>query len=485
MLDRSGLLRILPYILLVILVTLIISATYIYLLNFHGILLDYDDAIYAYGIENVSSLATSNFGSFIGSLGFVVYGRPFLLVFGNTLFMPTAVGLSSIILTIIVIFFIGKTMGDMRIGLLAAAFYALNPLTFTYAQRLIPDTFTTLLLALGILIAISGSHNRRRRKIRLFAGAFVVGLGLFFGPQTLFSLLAFVFIVLILEPKKQGKKQNKHCIHSLLLRLGLIFTGAAAALMVYLAFNGLKTLKYMSNEYLNRRYPHSITFFMHVLLPLGQIGGSAFYEPYTNMGILFILLAIVTIIGAIKKDRRILAYSAASFAITLYLFFGSDRLSTYIPILNVNRLTFPILLTASMAVASWLASIKMRRTFFAVTFILLLMYIATFFRIATPQAQINYMGGGGLQSVFEYKAVESIATHLKSVSTSGFSVYENITSTPESVCYILNTPGDRCFFLSNSRFDPCNRTTTIIISMSDSCKMPYYYNSTFGYYIYT
>ncbi|MGA3020721.1 MAG: hypothetical protein ABSD68_02115, partial [Candidatus Micrarchaeales archaeon] len=105
-------------------------ASFFYLYNFKGINIDYDDNNYSYFVEFPSGIFLSFFS---GSAGFIPAGYPFLLIFKNTLAMITAAGLTGIMITLWLIFEIGKEYKEPVAGLFAATLYAFTPMIYIYA----------------------------------------------------------------------------------------------------------------------------------------------------------------------------------------------------------------------------------------------------------------------------------------------------------------------------------------------------------------
>ena len=101
------------------------SALFFYMYNFKGINIDYDDNNYSYFVEFPSGILMSFFS---GSIGFIVVGQPFYWILQNNLSMITAAGLTEIMITLWLIFEIGKEYGEPVAGLFAAALYAFSPM---------------------------------------------------------------------------------------------------------------------------------------------------------------------------------------------------------------------------------------------------------------------------------------------------------------------------------------------------------------------
>ncbi len=135
---------------LLIFLAIIAICIIVYTRYFSGIFIEYDDGVYAYAIVTHNPVVFQT--AFPGSMGFLAYGYPFFLAFGNSLYMPTFVGLSSILITVFLIFMIGRLLNSMIVSVFGSLFYAINPLVISYSTRLIPDTFTAMVLCLSILI---------------------------------------------------------------------------------------------------------------------------------------------------------------------------------------------------------------------------------------------------------------------------------------------------------------------------------------------
>lgn len=456
---------------LLIFLAIIAICIIVYTRYFSGIFIEYDDAVYGYAIATQNPVLFQT--SFPGSLGLIAYGYPFFLAFGNSLYMPTFVGLSSILITIFLIFMIGKELNSLIVGVVGSIFYALNPLVISYSTRLIPDTFTTMVLCLSILIVLIAS-KRKNNYLFLLSG-FVAGLRLFFGLQGFLVMFAFfVFAVVYLFAIGRGKKKagsKAHYVPILLILFGMIIGFVVWLLPQQILYgNPLRAIRFSSSFWysisgsLSQSYNQSNSryFYVYLTFPTNRLGQivSDTEEPYSNIGILafiFILMSIVAVAQR-RNFRKLLPYQISATAFILYLLFGTQSLHAYSHLMHINRLMIPFVLLLAIGSAYAIELIESKELVkYALIGCLIAAFVISSFYFSTYSAAF-YGATHGL-----YENVSNIGLAFRGINASNYTVYENYSTVPAALCMVLKVNPDNCIVEQNLPANLCSQNRTILV----------------------
>ncbi len=446
------------------------AALFTYTYKIVGIAPAYDDSVYAYSLLNPLSLKTTSL--FGGSIGFFIYGYLFIHLLGHIMIVPTLMTLSAIVLTMLFIFLIGNEYKNMFIGVLASVLYAFNPVVFAYSNRLLPDIFTTMLLAFSILIFLKA---RKSNKGYLFlSSGLIVAIGIFFGYQAAFAVL--IYVVFVISSMILEKKRVKA------LDFIFIFAGMLLAIIFWMAyqqylygtpfflFTGAAKIYAITST-----YAWSSSYYPALLLPMHVIPNTleGSWEPHVNVGLLgfaflFSSMFLFTKYGR-KYRKQVLPYSVSSLAFVLFLMYGSQSLTVYSPLYDENRFLMPFVLMASLGVAIAISSLKKRPAIIVSTAFVIL-YVA-FLAAAAPNTLSFY---GSQDAFFTY--LQSAAPY-QNMST--YTVYQNIFSISDAFCYLLNASHQNC---QDNTLVPvpagiCMQNKTAIFSTEEICNQ----STAFGY----
>ncbi len=445
-------------------------ALFAYTYKVVGIAPSYDDGVYAYSLLSPMHLKTTSlFGS---AIGFFVYGYPFTRLLGHIMIIPTLMTLSAIALTILIIFLICNEYRNRLAGIIASALYAFNPLVFAYSNRLLPDIFTTMLLALSILLFLKAKKSSKW--YLFFISGSVVFAGIFFGYQVLFvSLIYLVFAASSFAFGKMGGVAK-----SLALSIAgmLIMVTAWLLYQQYLYSTPFFLVTAATRIYsLTGMLAWSMSFYPVMVFPMhiipSIVGGS--YEPYVNVGILgyaFLLVSMFLFTKYGRKYRKhVLPYAIASLAFILFLMYGSQSLTAYSHIYAENRFLMPFVLLASLGSAIAIGSMKARRAI-ALSATLLVLY-AVFF-IAMYPSVINF-----------YNSQDALLNYLQSTlpyqNMSAYRIYQNVFSISDAFCYLFDASPPNCTDNSLAAVPSgiCEQNKTAIFSNAEICNQ----STAFGY----
>ena len=463
------------YIIFSILVALVV---YVYTYNITGMAPSYDDVVYAYSIIRPISLHTS--AVFGGSIGFYIYGYIFFHLLGNSMIMPTIMTITAIILTMLIIFLIGKEYKNRLAGLVAVILYAFNPIIFAYSNRLLPDIFTTMLLSVAILLFLIA--KRHDKSYIYIASGITVSFGIFFGYQAFFTVL--IYLSFITAYTLSAYK--KSFIHKVLFSI----FGLTIPMLLWFLYQQIiysdpfYLVSVASNVYrIVWLYNFSQMFYLNMLFPFFTNTFaiiSATWEPGVNVGILGAVFVLTNIMLLTKKGRHILlpfAFSALVFI--LYLMFGTQSFSAYSHIYNINRFLIPFILISSLGSALGIGMINNRKI--KITLLVILIFIYIVYSLPQYNTTINFYNGKPYNQN-NYAVLTNIQNLVQHENMAGYEMYQNILPFSDSLCFIFNTSVANCNITpigtKNSKYKTinhtiaetlCNQNKTIIITKEQLC----------------
>lgn len=453
-----------------------ILAVYLYLGSDAGIVVNFDDAFYAASIAKpLSSLTGIPWGA--ASFGFFAMGRIFYIFTGSLFTATTAEPITAILLTMITLYMIGRRYGSRLGGISAAVLFAFNPLVYTYSLRLLPDLFITMLLSFAILMTI----YVKKRSYAYFACGLVVGLGIFFGVQVLLSLLAYLIFAVSLVYVKKSKKKVLKILYA---AFGIAIAIALFLLVQELIFrnpffvvNGFETF----NIDMMPIAPHN-NYYFYVLFPISNVGSLAGsgMEPYSTLGILSVVFIGANIILLYKKRFDILPYTFASAAFVLYILFGTENISSYLPILHMNRLLLPIVLLFSIGSGLALGLARRKIQAFPVIAFLTFYVVTSFQYYGYAVSYYNHFNRN------QYLATEQISNYLNTLNLNRYNIQENVTQLSTLLCASLkSTPVSCTGGPTPVKGINCTEKNTILVLDVPYCGNTFVFsNRSLSYYIY-
>jgi 4-amino-4-deoxy-L-arabinose transferase-like glycosyltransferase len=127
-------------------------------------------------------------------------------------------------LTIIIVYYIARLLGNNKTGLLAAGFFAVSMHTITYTAMLWSDTFYTFLLTIAIGLTILMFKNRADMKYVYLSGA-AIGIATLAHPRSLYLplLVAAILFVVYLKDRVPLKQIIVHAgVYLLIFNMVLV-----------------------------------------------------------------------------------------------------------------------------------------------------------------------------------------------------------------------------------------------------------------------
>jgi 4-amino-4-deoxy-L-arabinose transferase-like glycosyltransferase len=390
--------------------------------------------------------------------GFFAYGYLFLHLLGNIAIVPTLMTISCILLTMLIIFEIGRVYKNDLMGLVGAALYAFNPLVFAYSNRLLPDIFTTMLLSLGIFLLLL---NRERSRWYLYIeGGAAVALGIFFGYQASFTIIAYVvFLLVYLLIRKQ-----REGLWNFLL--SLVGVAIPILLWLYLQYtiyaNPFSLVSEASGIYqIVSMYPWSQNYYLSILFPFSTNATvmtpavwtppvGSFWEPPTSAGLLGIFFIVSNLLLLSKKWRKtLLPFSAAALILFLYLMFGTQSFTTYTHVYDENRFIMPIILLASVGSGMGIASLSDKKL--RAVAAIVIVYIYVLYSLPVYNLALSFYTPHG------YALLNRLQSSLPYQSMGSYKIHQDIFSVSDALCFIFNTTASNCY--NATMHDEPNETT--------------------------
>ncbi len=492
--------RALPYITLGLILFLILG---IYYYISPGISMGFDDSIYAYSTINTNVLKTISWG--VVAYGFKVLTLPFYILFDHSVFVTKYVCLLSLAATCVAIFLILKIYNSPFAGILAILLYAFNPLTFANTIRYIPDPFVTMCDAIGILIAVYAASTHKKW---IFApSGLIVALGFFFGNQAAISIIAFTlfvpFLWYSLESKKHDKKRRNYSVVKEYAKIfAWLFLGILIVVGIYFLIQVVEYHDFLysvTNEamfyktHVVNNYPNYI-FYFYALLPSNSksLTGSI-VDPYLNLGILpsiFITALAYEIYvsirkGSKRKASKVIPYFAFFIAFLLYVMFGSESVTFYIPIQNLSRVLMPLVLIISVGTAIAISEIKNRTLKLVIGLGIIVVYLALSY--APCHTIISFYNSP--PTSIDWAITQSVIKNFGMLNLSKFVFYENYSNMGYIACMSFNSPPPNCKGIPMPKIS-CNQSNVFAVYVGpqhDICAGNngyYYYNSTYKYSVY-
>jgi len=293
---------------------------------------------YSYEIsEGIYSFPPSHHGTRLGLL----FPISFLYkLFGANEFSSNIFIFLSSISGMILIFYIGKTFFNERVGLLAAFLLSFFPLDVILASKLLSDLPSAFFLSFGLFLFLLAERYENKLKMRLNYIASGVFIGIAYLIRETALLVVFFFLVYSIFYKKV--KLNYFFIF-----MGFMIIFLLESSVFYLntgdffyrfnsLFSNYGNVAEVSGFFGRGTFPFSLLHYPYIFFTSVQLG--LFYP--------FIFIAIFYLVSFRKKETYPLIIWFIS--ILLYISFGSLSLSRYVPFAGVPRyltiVTFPALL---------------------------------------------------------------------------------------------------------------------------------------------
>ena len=298
------------------------------------------------GIDPDSTLTLST------RLGLVYATALSYRLFGINDFSSVIFVLITSIGSIILIFYFGKLLFNKNTGLMAAFLLSFFPLDIAYSTKLGSDLPSAFFMALGVYIFLySETKSKLKHGLGYFLSGIFIGIGYLIRESAL--LIALFFIICIIY-KRRIKKEY------FLVPLGVLTIFAIESL-IFLNLTGDPFFRMHASQAYLKEAVIAHNYFGRLDLPTGL-----FHYPYMiltsdiSIFYIFIFIAALYFLAYRKKEAYILLFWFIP--LLLYLSFGSESLTQYIPFRAVDRylsvITIPGILLLALFLAEKKASIK-------------------------------------------------------------------------------------------------------------------------------
>jgi hypothetical protein len=423
----------------------------------------------------------------LGSFGMSAYAKLFVILFGQNLTTPATAARASILITMVLLFLIGRVYGRGA-SLMAPFLYAFNPLVFMYSSRLYPDLLIAMVASAAMLCVIYA--DRRKSNGLYFASGMIMTLGLFFALQDIAPTVGFAAFsaVYLFLAKKQDRKEKLRSAAMIALGAVVGFAAFSAPQLILYgdpfkeiveSFAFYRQFSAVDN-YAN--YQYSPAYYVLTLLPLPPYSIPQIEMADANLGTLFVLFVAFLTYG-IARDRKYFAkiapYAAFFVPIISYLLIWSLVLAFTSAVLDVNRLLIPAIPGLSLCVAVAFSHFKDRRMIAVAALIIISSYalmIYSFYDYAVMFYNSSSYGRG---------MVDSMLQNLHVQNASSYSLYESLDVLPQAPCYVLNMDKLCKYVNEPSQQSECDYEKSILMTYTDYCGPGYFYhNQEYGYYVY-
>jgi len=228
---------------------------------------------------------------------------------------------------IILIFYFGKLLFNKKIGLMAAFLLSFFPLEIVYATKLFTDIPSAFFMALGVYIFLYSEIKAKGKHLNYLLSGLFIGIGYFIRES---ALLIALFFIIYIAYKKKIKKEY------FLVPLGILVIFAFQAI-IFLILTGNPIYGISASQQHNIDAVIAHNYWGRLDFPTGL-----FHYPHlilTNnlISYFYIFMGIALIYFIIKKRKETYSMMIWFLALLLYLSFGSESFSQYIPFRAVDR----------------------------------------------------------------------------------------------------------------------------------------------------
>ena len=310
----------------------------------------YDDIWY---IEAAHLLAQGNSTFILSKFSFAFFKTVILAVsfkvFGYGSVQAILPNFAYFLVTIYLVFLIGKRMNGYALGLIAAFIAAITPFFVAHATRVNPDVDLGMVLALILYLFFRYVDTSKSKRHTGLYMPFMIGLATSFavyfkieGFIVIFAMVASILVLYIYfntnakRDIRYRRIMNKRFIAY--SAIGLV-AGLSLYLLVFYIFTGNPF--WIIGGYNGAITPSSLS---RQAIIVGLLNPNTLYLNSTNfnpdlvpLGLVYIFAIIGTLLGVKKRNAAISFMSLITWIIFLYLFFGPASPSRFIIVPTVSR----------------------------------------------------------------------------------------------------------------------------------------------------
>ena len=279
----------------------------------------------------------------------------FFVLFGYGLFAASLFGILCYLLTILIVYLIGKRLYGPFAGIVSSFFFSIFPLVLSQSSNVGDNIPMMMLISLSVLFLILAlDHPKEQKKYFLLAG-FVSAINFLTVSEAIIAVFfIFTYIILLLAIKK-----DRHLIVGLGLYIGgaILAFSLIALIGVYETGNPLYVINVYTTN-LNTLFPNQTTAFFNYLSNIFPTSTTKTLAglSFGYFGYLFAICALYLIATKYKKALIIGYWYAFSF---LYLSFGTQSISNYNPVLYAGP-RFMLIFVPAITIIIGIAFAKMR-----------------------------------------------------------------------------------------------------------------------------
>lgn len=260
----------------------------------------------------------------------------FVKILGYSLLSLSLFGVSCFLGTIAVIYLIGKNLYNQRAGLIGAFLYSICPLVVTYSSNLGDGVPMVFFISLAALFAILALKKKKLSKSYYMLAGFTPAISYLIVPEGAIGAASVLFILGIsIFYNPVGKKNVRKAEIGFMLGAA----GAIIALVVVLLLGFIESghwlliISVINNGLTSWQTSPGVFAYLRWL----------FLPSYQNVfGYFGFAFAVSSVYLLILKDKRLVIPFLWFMFTFLYLGFGSQSITTYVPVLA--RVRFAILL---------------------------------------------------------------------------------------------------------------------------------------------
>jgi hypothetical protein len=256
--------------------------------------------------------------------------------------------------SIIIIFYLGKTIFNEKIGLLAAFLLAIFPLNIIYGTWLMPDVPIAFFCGLAVLLFIKALKIEKKRfiqldkrKLLLFASGVSIGISYLHkvtGAIILLVLIPYMIYTII--------KKRRIDLDYLFLFVGLGLVLFLEGVFYYLCNGDFFTRFNTVSTFYASGLVSDLMLYPAAMFNLNYNWSFNWDNPYVvHYGLFYYFFILSFIYIIIKRSKKALIPMLWFLFLFLYLEFGSMQITSYVPIHKLPRhltvLTIPGLLCLS------------------------------------------------------------------------------------------------------------------------------------------
>ncbi len=270
----------------------------------------------------------------------------FFSLFGYSLFTASLFGVLCFLLTIIVVYLMGKELHSETAGMFSAFLYSIFPLVLVESSNVGDDIPMAFLVALSILLVIKGLKSAKRRSTLLFAAGFVSLINVLIVPEALIGSF-FIFGYLCADAIVKRGKQRIFPIFNfgsgaalallVIFMMGFLISGNPLHIIdAYSSnFNSYQGTSPAFSAYYSSLFSNDL--FTFAGNPAGFLRNTGFNAlAYGFFGIALALSMLYLLLNY----RKAAIVPAAWFIFMLfYMGFGTMSITTYIPLILMIRYT--------------------------------------------------------------------------------------------------------------------------------------------------